>query len=249
LIVSASSESLSYFSHLNHTENLASQRIEELRRQLPAALMFGLASPAPHEEPLKVYLIPLILAKGELKVSQNLDEDAEIPHEDSQDEFYFMSTDYGPDLQPNSIRQSARLDALRASTRAQLQRQTVPDSEWLDNISQQIKASLERRLQHVGDWITINTARFSNNPETLRLHRIVDAASVDVQRGVEFCRAICANCNLLCVLPCQHDASHDCKTLHSCKFLCEILGEHDNQQLCGLPYVVQSRLHSRNLIP
>jgi hypothetical protein len=211
--------------------------------------MFGLGSPMPHDEPLKVDTITLTFS-SKLKVSfetQNLDDDTEIPHEDSQDEFYFASTDSGPDLRPDSTRQSARLDALRGSTRMQSQRQTVPDSEWLDAVSQQIRESLERRLQHVDDWITVNTARFDNNPETLKLRRIVDAAFVDVQAGIEFCRASCADCSLLCVLPSRHDGSHECKTSHRCKFRCSILDGHDDQEPCGLPCVERSLISCHDL--
>ena len=93
-------------------------------------------------------------------------------------------------------------------------------------------------MQHVLDWVTINTARFSNNSETLKLRRILDSAIVDVQAGIEFCRAQCIECELLCLLPRRHEQAHECTTSHRCEFRCEIVDDHDDQEPCGLPCVV-----------
>ncbi|KAH7105371.1 hypothetical protein BKA62DRAFT_689459 [Auriculariales sp. MPI-PUGE-AT-0066] len=199
-------------------QNLASQRIEQLQQQLVPAIVYGLGAPPPDDFPLK-----------------NLDDDTDVPHDDSTDVFYFTGISLGlsEDFKDHQI----KLDALRLSAHLQSQRQTVPDIDWLDLASAHIQAQLDRRIRHVTDWITLNTTRFANNTETLKLRRLLDAAIVEVQAGIEFCGMSCLDCSLNCVLPKRHEGDHDCKTSHQCKFRCEVVEDdgHDNEELCGLP--------------
>lgn len=127
------------------------------------------------------------------------------------------------------------LDALRQSARLQSARQNQPDSEWIDAVSEHVHELANRRIQHVADWIAVNTVRFANSADTLKLRRIFESAVIDLNAGLEFCRAKCLECNLLCVLPKRHDGPHECKTTHICKHRCEHLEGHDEQEPCGLP--------------
>ena len=147
--------------------------------------------------------------------------------------FYFASPAFN--LPDDPADHQGKLTALRQAVRLSRPRQTLPDAEWVDLLSTEIRSILEKRVQHVSDWVTINTARFSSNAETLKLRRILDSAVVDVQAGIEFCRAQCAECELLCLLPRRHEKAHECTTSHWCRFRCEILDGHDEQEPCGLP--------------
>ncbi|KAH7105369.1 hypothetical protein BKA62DRAFT_386244 [Auriculariales sp. MPI-PUGE-AT-0066] len=201
-------------------QNLASQRIEQLQHLLVPAFVYGLGAPPPDDLALKSF-----------------DDEAEVPHNDTADIFYFAGVSLQVGLAENPGDHQGKLEVLRQSARLQSHRQNMPDSEWLDLVSDHLRARLDRRLAHVADWISVNTMRFANNAETLKLRRLFDASIVEVQAGIEFCRTSCGSCNLLCVLPKHHDGNHECKTNHRCKHRCEIVEAdgHDDTELCGLP--------------
>ena len=215
-----------------YSENLTSQRIELLLQQLVPALVYGSGTPVANEFPLKVRL-QLCWCSVAHTAEQSLDEDTVLPHNDTNTVFYFSSPTFN--LPDDPADRHTKLTTLRQAIRLPQRRQTLADAEWVDLLSMQIRSILEKRVQHVSDWVTINTARFSSNSETLKLRRILDSAVVNMQAGIEFCRAQCAECELLCLLPRRHEKAHECTTSHRCRFRCEILDGHDEQEPCGLP--------------
>ena len=162
-----------------------------------------------------------------------MDDETVIAADDTDDIFYFASPSLGLPLEP--VKQQAHLASLRASVRTGQARQMIPDSEWVELASAQLRSRLGKRLNHVAEWMDANTARFSGNAETHNLRRTLESAIVDLQASIEFCRSNCVECELLCLLPRRHEGPHHCTTSHLCKFRCEILDGHDENEACGLP--------------
>ncbi|EJD48574.1 hypothetical protein AURDEDRAFT_162532 [Auricularia subglabra TFB-10046 SS5] len=147
-------------------QNLASQRMEDLVKRLFPALVYGLGSPPPDGEPLK-----------------NYDDESIIAHRDTTDVLYLAGPTFG--VAEDSKERRLVLDTLRQSCKLQSERQVKPDSDWVDAVAAHIQTIAGRRVEHVGDWVAINTARFATSPETQKLRRILDAAIIDLMAGLD----------------------------------------------------------------
>ena len=148
------------------------------------------------------------------------------------DVFHFASLSLGLPEEPS--KHQAHLTLLRTSVRTKQARQTIPDGEWVELVSTELRSRLNKRLDHVTEWVDINTTHFGDNKETQKLRRILESALVDIRASVEFCRLTCTKCKLLCLLPRHHQCPHHCTTSHRCRFKCAILDGHcDSDEPCG----------------
>ncbi|KAG8960525.1 hypothetical protein FRC03_006451 [Tulasnella sp. 419] len=173
-------------------------------------------------------MLPLALEHGvaetgpDIQELKNLDDQSVVPHQDSRARLYVPKT--GGD---------------KLSIFADLVNSWRPDAgrHDLDELGSYLSAIVESRIQHVHDWLEINTTRFSNDNADIRMLKQSFTEGADSLRvETRICRARCPNCALSCILPRSHDRSkeHACGTNHKCLSACEIGDEHEEIVNCGL---------------
>ena len=116
-------------------------------------------------------------------------------------------------------------------------RLSVPDSDWIEKLSQYVDDLVTQRIDHVQSWIDSNLAKFGkSNAAMEELYRSVDAEVVEMRRAVQLCKIQCNNCHLLCLNARFHDGDHNCSTDHTCKHSCQFEDAHvDGPEACSLP--------------
>jgi hypothetical protein len=133
-----------------------------------------------------------------------------------------------------------RLAALRESWNLSTDRQFMPDSDWLNNLTSYINGLIDLRANHVRLWLDSNMKRFQTSHGTVEdLRRQFETMVVEMRANVQFCGADCSSCHLLCVRVRRHEGEHSCQTTHECVHVCRFC-KHDEPKPCGTPYVLIS---------
>ncbi|QRW13377.1 cytochrome P450 family protein [Ceratobasidium sp. AG-Ba] len=116
-------------------------------------------------------------------------------------------------------------------------RHHVTDSEHVDEVQDLIHQGLEKRIDQVRHWVTVNVARFpSANQDVRNLFNKINSSALAMRAVVRICSITCTNCQLNCLRPHRHTEDlHDCGTNHQCVFSCAIAEEHTTLEPCGLP--------------
>ena len=127
-------------------------------------------------------------------------------------------------------------DLIQSWDAGRRRRQTMTDTEWADGLASYLRELAQERVQHVQDWIAVNTSRFSpDHAEICNLQRVFQSAVVEIQSSIEICRSTCVNCRLLCIKGRRHDGLHDCGTPHTCIHACDFEHKDSMPLSCGLP--------------
>lgn len=166
-----------------------------------------------------------------LNIPQNYDSQEVLPSIDSTTAFY---------LGKSSADRQEALRQLLFSWRPEPARHDPKE------LSQHMQEPAHTRLTHVASWIASNIARFqADNADIRALRREFEALSEILKANAQPCLMECSVCRLPCLLIKSHELQdHDCSTSHKCLEVCEFIDDHDelddDQESCGLPYVVLS---------
>ncbi|KAI6101022.1 hypothetical protein EDD16DRAFT_1716799 [Pisolithus croceorrhizus] len=199
------------------SQTMASHRAQLLSSLLPNALAFGFQEVDPEREPLKVVLPPLCLEKSNCPQNLDTDKPVELPDTESQD-------------------REQTLEILRSSWERYHERQNVPDSAWVEALSQYLDGIVNLRIDRVQEWLSQNLARFqTGHASTEELRRDFEGVTVDLRTNVQLCKLQCADCQLLCIQSRFHDGPHACQTNHLCIHECDFCRETiDEFRECGM---------------
>ncbi|KAF9239496.1 hypothetical protein BU15DRAFT_88040 [Melanogaster broomeanus] len=181
------------------SQTMASHRAQLLLTFLPTALAFGMQDVGPDAEPLK-----------------NLDTDIPVDMPDTDARFFVTNPD---DLQDES--RDAILGTLLTGWFNFDSRQSVPDAEWAEELSQYLEDLVDMRINHAG------------HASVMELQRALDSAVIDLKSSVQLCRMQCSSCQLLCIQDRLHDGPHNCRTEHTCSWECEYSG-HSGKHVCAV---------------
>ncbi|KAI6157189.1 hypothetical protein BKA82DRAFT_4325642 [Pisolithus tinctorius] len=185
------------------SQTMASHRAQLLSSLLPNALAFGFQE-VPEREPLK-----------------NLDTDMPVEPPDTESHL-FLAVGMAPQ---SELREQA-LAILQSSWERYRDRQHIPDSEWVEALSQYLEGVVNLRTDHVKEWLSQNLSRFHTGHASIEeLRRNFEGAAVDLKSNVQLCKLQCASCQLLCIQSRFHDGPHACQTDHLCIYECHFCRE------------------------
>jgi hypothetical protein len=107
----------------------------------------------------------------------------------------------------------------------------------LRNYLQDIATS---RIEHVLQWLKVNTERFGEKAEITVLFRSFDTCAKELRQSVTICGSKCSSCGLLCLEHKQHEGDHHCNTSHECPHICSFTDQHIRTDIpaCGISYVL-----------
>jgi len=96
------------------------------------------------------------------------------------------------------------------------------------------------RIEHVLQWLKVNTERFGEKAEITVLFRSFDTWAKELRQSVTICGSKCSSCGLLCLEHKQHEGNHHCNTSHKCPHICSFTDQHvlSNTPECGISYVL-----------
>ena len=145
---------------------------------------------------------------------------------------HFLVTSGEPDGRERALK------ALCGSWDQFTSRQHIPDSEWIEALTQYLEHIVNLRVDHVQEWLTQNLSRFQTGHASIEdLRRTFENAVVDLKSNVRLCKVQCANCQLLCIQNRFHDDQHDCQTNHHCVHQCIFCQESGQHKPCTVMYV------------
>jgi len=198
-------------------ENLATQRAQQLRDLLPTALAFGVLEPQSGGEPLK-----------------NLDNDEVLDPSSSQ---YILHV---PHASGELSLPTSWLAELGTLWPERLNRHKTTEADFISGYNEFLQGLVEERLELVGRWLQVNTARFRKHSEVQDLMRAFRRDGEQMTASTLLCGSRCGSCGLLCLEMRRHEGEHDCGTTHRCAHPCERLADHedvgmDGPPLCGHP--------------
>lgn len=173
----------------------------------------------------------------ELTWSKNVDTDEELKLSGEPISFYVPDL-VGGSSPENDADIESSLDVLvRFGLSAVGSRQQISDTVFVEALQEEIYKSLERRIDQVRNWATVNVARFPpGNQDVRNLLTKINGAAIAMRAAIRICSAKCSGCQLLCLRPYRHaNERHRCGTNHRCVFDCAIAGEHTEEELCALP--------------
>ncbi|KAI6111765.1 hypothetical protein EDD17DRAFT_1480234, partial [Pisolithus thermaeus] len=196
------------------SQTMASHRAQLLSSLLPNALAFGFQEVDPEREPLK-----------------NLDTDKPVELPDTESRLFLTVG-----TTPQSEDREQTLEILRSSWERYHERQNVPDSAWVEALSQYLDGIVNLRIDRVQEWLSQNLARFqTGHASTEELRRDFEGVTVDLRTNVQLCKLQCADCQLLCIQSRFHDGPHACQTNHLCIHECDFCRETiDEFRECGM---------------
>ncbi|KAI0796932.1 hypothetical protein C8Q75DRAFT_796662 [Abortiporus biennis] len=197
-------------------QNLASHRAQQLTTLLPRAIAFGATELEPDVEPLKDFDTGLII---------------EMP--DSSARFYVT---HGSGSDQVEDKENS-LKSLIESWENFATRFDNPEQQWAQDLSDSLDKLVDMRIDHVREWMTINSARFSSDAIQFEaIRRLFDSLVISVKASTRLCRLQCSECQLSCLRIQHHDGPHDCQTSHRCNRLCSFKDDHREPiDPCGLP--------------
>ncbi|KAI6032571.1 hypothetical protein F5J12DRAFT_779054 [Pisolithus orientalis] len=141
------------------SQTMASHRAQPLSSLLPNALAFGFQE-VPEREPLK-----------------NLDTDMPVELPDTESHL-FLAVGMAPQ---SELREQA-LAILQSSWERYRDRQHIPDSEWVEALSQYLEGVVNLRTNHVKEWLSQNLSRFQTGHASIEeLRRNFEGATVDLK--------------------------------------------------------------------
>ena len=116
-------------------------------------------------------------------------------------------------------------------------RQSVPDSEWIEQFVSLLHRLIDLRVRHVRLWLDSNLERFQAGHSAIEsLLRRFDNMVIEMKANVQLCGVQCSSCHLLCIRSRLHEGEHSCKTSHNCAHECSFC--KDALKPCGSPYVL-----------
>ncbi|KAH8979281.1 hypothetical protein EDB92DRAFT_1980226 [Lactarius akahatsu] len=194
---------------LSHT--MAEHRAKSLSAFLSIALATGYSEIEPELEPMK-----------------NFDSDLKVECDDTGARFAISDRELPP---PEKIEMC--LAALREAQSPGTPRQFISDPEWVGELASYLSGLIDLRVNHVRLWLDSNLGRFQGGHAAIEdLRRRFDSLVIEMKANVQFCRAQCASCHLLCIRSRLHDGDHGCQTSHKCAHTCEFC--KDSIKPCGL---------------
>ncbi|KAI0302897.1 hypothetical protein B0F90DRAFT_1935607 [Multifurca ochricompacta] len=194
------------------SQTMTEHRSRTLSTLLPIALATGYSEVEPDLEPLK-----------------NIDTDLIVECGDTPARFSISERD-----QLSSADIEIHLAALRDSWNPNTERQSIPDSEWMQSLASYINDLIDLRVNHVRLWLDSNLERFQAGNATIQdLRRRFDNMIIEMRTNVQLCSAQCASCHLHCVRGRLHEGEHSCQTTHRCVHKCAFC--ENGEKLCGTP--------------
>ena len=167
-------------------------------------------------------------------LKQDFDSGTIIEKPDTPSKFYLVDT--STQVQPEERERS--LASLVAAWEGFEQRIDKDDQEWIDELSKFLDGLANERVEHVREWLQVNTIRFNNDaPQFEDARRLYDSLIISLRANIRICGLQCGKCQLHCLHAKHHDGDHNCQTNHQCKRLCQHIDDtvHDDQEPCGLP--------------
>ncbi|KAF8607195.1 hypothetical protein BDV93DRAFT_488167 [Ceratobasidium sp. AG-I] len=201
-------------------QNLATHRALQLTERMQVALCRGRI-----EQDIDLW--------GPLK---NLDTDEELPSMDL-DVIFAVPDLAGGNMVEDENATEQSLKALIHSCESNLgSRHGLGDEAYFTLLQTHLFEQLDRRLEHVRNWVYVNVERFPAENQDIRgVHIKVDSAALAMRAAVRLCSATCSSCHFRCVRPHRHSDAHDCGTTHRCVSSCELTEDHPDPVPCGLP--------------
>ncbi|OCH90958.1 hypothetical protein OBBRIDRAFT_792770 [Obba rivulosa] len=199
------------------SQNLVIHRAQLLQSVLPKALMFGAAEVEPDYEPLKNY------DTGEV-----------VEYQDAAHRFFLDETGSSePGAEHVRAGILANLIHQWSRTKDRFQQSEEP---WIEGLEQYLSEIVQRRIDHVEQWLSQNVARFSeNHPSIQALKRTANTTYIDLKANTKVCALKCADCHLSCLQGRHHEGRHHCGTSHTCIHECEFDDHSDeSDSTCGL---------------
>jgi hypothetical protein len=118
-------------------------------------------------------------------------------------------------------------------------RYQMQEEEFFSRLTKFLHSVATNRIDHVHEWLKVNTERFSGRSEIIKLFRDFESLSKELRANVALCGCKCSSCGLLCVESKLHDGGHDCKTGHTCPEICSFVSKHNilsaEDPACGMP--------------
>jgi hypothetical protein len=131
------------------------------------------------------------------------------------------------------------ITALSESWNLTAPRQSMPDSEWVAELTSYVDGLVDLRVDHVRSWLDYNLGRFEGDHAAIEdLRRRLDNMVIELRSNVQLCGTQCASCSLLCIRSRFHEGEHGCSTDHKCVHTCGFC--RDNPGQCGIPYDILS---------
>ncbi|CAL1701264.1 unnamed protein product [Somion occarium] len=197
-------------------QNLSSHRAQQLMSLLPRALMYGATEIEPEIEPLRDFDTGLTIDKP-----------------DSAAKFYLADTKASVQL----AEQEHSLASLVNTWDLFGQRFDLSEQDWVEGLSNFLDGLANDRIDHVQEWLQVNTARFKgDSPQFEDIRRLYDSLVISLRSNIRLCTMQCSECQLLCLHARHHEGEHDCRTTHHCSHACQYVDEHaGNLESCGLP--------------
>ncbi|KAL4249106.1 hypothetical protein ABKN59_005757 [Abortiporus biennis] len=194
-------------------QNLASHRAQQLTTYLPRVLEFGAMELEPNFEPLKEFDTGLII---------------EMP--DSHARFCINTS-------PAPSEQEEHLKTLIKSWDQVADRFNHSDQEWVQDLNSYIDQLFIFRVEHVREWLNVNSARFSTDSAQFEaIRRTFDNMVIATKANSRLCKLQCSSCQLLCLRVQHHSGDHQCRTSHKCPQVCSFNDDHGHPiDPCGLP--------------
>ncbi|KIM24947.1 hypothetical protein M408DRAFT_331430 [Serendipita vermifera MAFF 305830] len=203
--------------------NLVMQRTKQLSVTLALAMAFGTTDPS-IREPLK-----------------HFDTDEAIPGSAHEAIFYLDAAAGKGTGSDYSL--SASIAQLRKSFPGYFKRFEMDEEEFFRRLTVYLQSLANSRIEHVNEWIKINTERFGEKLETIKLFHESESLAKELKASVALCGSKCSMCGLLCVLHKVHEGGHDCKTSHKCPQICSFVEEHA-ADACPIPDCSMPAAHS-----
>ncbi|KAG8713472.1 hypothetical protein FRC09_018672 [Ceratobasidium sp. 395] len=198
-------------------QNLATHRAQQLLERLPRALSDGYSE----EGPLK-----------------NMDTDEELSPIAERLSFFVPKLTGGAESEVDEYIDRSLQGLVKAFGPAVGVRQHIQDRAYVETMQDLIHKSLDRRIDQIRNWITVNVSRFPQSNQDIRdLFGKFNNAALTMRAAARLCSSTCSNCQLQCLQPHRHvDETHHCGTNHRCAFSCAIAEEHPRREPCGLPH-------------
>jgi hypothetical protein len=114
----------------------------------------------------------------------------------------------------------------------------MQEDEFFRMLTSYLQSLVNNRIEHVNEWLKMNTERFGGKAEIITLFRDFENFAKELRTSVALCGTKCSSCGLLCVEHKLHDGPHDCRTTHKCAQICSFLDQHDASTSfppCGMP--------------
>jgi hypothetical protein len=137
----------------------------------------------------------------------------------------------------NDLSTLSCLKTLRTSFPEYFDRFKMQEDEFFHRLTTYLQSLVNSRIEHVNEWLKMNTERFGGKAEIITLFRDFENFAKDLKAGVALCGSKCSSCGLLCVEHKLHDGDHDCKTSHKCPQICSFVDQHSISDFppCSMP--------------